>query len=86
MTDYVLRLLVLLPLVCGAIYGTLYLMKKMQARQPNASGGGLAIMAVLPLAHGLRLAVVQFESQKILVGIGKNGVTLLAAQTSRPET
>jgi flagellar protein FliO/FliZ len=85
MTEYILRLMILMPLMCAGIYGSLYLTKKIQSRSLKAGARDLAILSVLPVGQGAKLATVQFGPQVLLISIGKNGVACLAQQTETPK-
>lgn len=83
MTDYVLRLVVLLPIVCGLVVGGLYLMKRLQERSGHRGKTRmLRIEEVLSLTPATRIAVIAFENQRILVAVGRNGVTALSHDAS----
>ncbi|WP_432768795.1 flagellar biosynthetic protein FliO [Sphingopyxis sp.] len=81
MLEYFLRLLILLPLVGGLAWGSLWLWKRVQMgvplagpRQPRA----VEMVGVLPLGPGSKLAVVEFAGQQILVAVSRSGITRLA--------
>jgi flagellar protein FliO/FliZ len=81
MLEYILRLLILLPIVGGMAWGSLWLWKRVQmggpltgAKQPRA----VEMVGVLPLGPGTKLAVVEFAGQQILLSVSRNGVTRLA--------
>ena len=80
MSEYLLRLAVLLPLVCGLIVGGLWLARRLQERGPKFARRQrmLRVEEVLSLTPGTRLAVVGFGGERILIALGKNGVTPLA--------
>lgn len=83
---YVLKLLVLLPLIGLMIWGTLKLAKKMQGQFGAPSGGTKAVRIVetTMLSPTLRLAVIEFHGREILVSTGKGGLTRLAEAPARP--
>jgi flagellar protein FliO/FliZ len=75
---YVLKLVVLLPLVCGLMIGCLWLWRRLEARMPGQPATRmLAVKETMMISPGLRLAVLDFEGKKILVSVGRGGVTLL---------
>lgn len=85
MLEYILRLLILLPLVGGMAWGSLWLWKKVQMGQLGLSpmggqrqGRALELRGVLPLGPGAKLAVVEFSGKEILIAISRNGITRLA--------
>ena len=78
MTWYIVKLLVLLPLVCGLMIGCLYAWRKLEARLPKNQGQRMVqVSETMMLAPGLRLAVVEFEGKKLLVSVSRSGVTLV---------
>jgi flagellar protein FliO/FliZ len=81
MTDYLLRLLILLPLVGGMAWGSLWLWKKAQLGLPMAASRkarSLVVADVAPLGPGTKLAVVEFAGQRILLAVSRAGVARLA--------
>jgi len=78
MWSYILKLVILLPLVCGLLIGCLYAWRKLEARLPRNQGQRMVqITETMMLAPGLRLAVVEFEGRKLLVSVSRQGVTLV---------
>jgi len=78
MWSYILKLVILLPLVCGLLIGCLYAWRKLEARLPKNQGTRMIqVKETMMLSAGLRLAVVEFEGQKLLVSVSRSGVTLV---------
>jgi len=78
MWAYVLKLVVLLPLVCGLMIGCLYLWRKLESRLPGQTGERmLTVKETMMVSPGLKLAVLEFEGRKLLVSVGRGGVTLI---------
>ena len=78
MWAYVLKLVVLLPLVCGLLIGCLYAWRKLEARLPGQPANRMVqVKETMLLSPGLRLAVVEFEGHKLLVSVARTGVTLV---------
>lgn len=78
MWSYILKLLVLLPLVCGLMIGALYLWRKLEARMPGQPANRmLKVQETMMISPGLRLAVLEFEGKKLLISVGRGGVNLL---------
>ena len=78
MWSYILKLVILLPLVCGLLIGCLYAWRKLEARLPKNQGTRMVqVKETMMLSPGLRLAVVEFEGRKLLVSVGRSGVTLV---------
>ena len=82
MFEYILRLLILLPLVGGMACGSLWLWKRVQMGVPLVGGAtkprAIEMVDVLPLGPGSKLAVVEFAGQRILVAVSRKGITRLA--------
>ncbi len=78
--SYILKLVILLPLVCGLMIGCLYAWRKLETRLP---GGGkptnrlIAVKETMMISPGLRLAVLDFEGKRLLVSVGRGGVNLI---------
>lgn len=82
MLEYFLRLLILLPLIGGLAWGSLWLWKRVQMGVPLGGGPkqarAIEMVGVLPLGPGSKLAVVEFAGQQILISVSRNGITRLA--------
>ena len=82
MFEYILRLLILLPLIGGLAWGSLWLWKRVQMGVPlvggNAKARAIQMVDVLPLGPGSKLAVVEFAGQQILIAVSRNGITRIA--------
>ena len=78
---YLLNVLLMLALVAGMAVGTLWLMRKFQ---PGLGVGGqrdrlVRIVDAVPMgATGGRLAVVEFEGKRLLVGVSRGRMDVLA--------
>lgn len=85
MLIYVLKLLVLLPLIAGLAWGSLKLAQKMQARLGAAHGTGktVRIVETTMLSPTLKLAVIEFHGREILVSASRQGLTRLAEAPAR---
>ena len=78
MWTYILKLVILLPLVCGLMIGALYLWRKLEARMPGQPQNRLLkVQETMMISPGLRLAVLEFEGRRLLVSVGRGGVNLL---------
>ncbi|HWK36616.1 flagellar biosynthetic protein FliO [Sphingomonas sp.] len=78
MWGYILKLVVLLPLVCGLLIGCLYLWRRLEARMPGNQGERLLkVRETMMISPGLRLAVLDFEGNRLLVSVGRGGVNLI---------
>ncbi|HEX4694602.1 flagellar biosynthetic protein FliO [Sphingomonas sp.] len=76
--SYILKLVVLLPLVCGLMIGCLYLWRRLESRMGAKQVNRLIkVQDTMMLSPGLRLAVIEFEGRKLLVSVGRGGVALI---------
>jgi flagellar protein FliO/FliZ len=82
---YILKLLILLPLIGGMIWGSLKLAKRMQGSLGGPQRGTKAVRIVetTMLSPTLRLAVLEFHGREILVSTSRNGLTRLAEAPAR---
>lgn len=80
MFEYILRLLILIPLVGGLAWGSLWLWKRVQLGLPQAAAGErrARLVEVLPMGVGAKLAVVEFAGRELLVSVTRAGTTLVA--------
>lgn len=81
---YILKLLIMLPLIGLAIWGCLKLAQKVQAKA--GIGGATKSVRVIEttmLSPTLKLAVIEFHGREILVSAGRNGLTRLAEAPAR---
>ncbi|WP_375249599.1 flagellar biosynthetic protein FliO [Sphingomonas sp.] len=87
MWTYILKLVVLLPLVCGLMIGCLYLWRRLEARMPGRPATRMiAVRETMMISPGLKLAVVDFEGKRLLVSVGRGGVTLIETSDQRVTT
>ena len=79
MLDYVLRLLLLVPLVAGLAYGSLWLWRKLQ---PGIAIGNkertIRVVDAIPMGTTGRLAVVEFANRHILVAVSRGRIEKIA--------
>lgn len=79
MLDYLLRLLLLVPLVAGLAYGSLWLWRKLQ---PGISIGNrdraIRVIDAIPMGATGRLAVVEFANRHILVAVSRGRIEKIA--------
>ena len=84
MWAYVLKLVILLPLVCGLMIGCLYLWRRLESRMPGKPSTRLiSVKETMMISPGLRLAVLDFEGKRLLVSVGRGGVNLVDKTDSR---
>ncbi|MBR0553139.1 flagellar biosynthetic protein FliO [Stakelama marina] len=78
MWAYVLKLVVLLPLVCGLLIACLWAWRKLEARMPGQQGEKMIqVKETMMVSAGTRLAVVEFEGRRLLLSVARGGVTLI---------
>ena len=76
--SYILKLVILLPLVCGLMVGCLLLWRKFESRMPGKPTSRLiGVKETMMISPGLRLAVIDFEGRRLLVSDGRGGVHLI---------
>lgn len=76
---YILKLLLMLPLLGLLIWGSLTLTRRLQARIQGGERARIArLVETTMLAPGIRLAVIEFRGREILVGSTRNGLVRLA--------
>ncbi|MBV1918133.1 MAG: flagellar biosynthetic protein FliO [Sphingomonadaceae bacterium] len=81
---YVLKLLVLLPMIAGLAWGCLKLAQKMQQRTATGTGEkSVRIVETTMLSPSLKLAVIEFHGREILVSASRQGLTRLAEAPKR---
>ena len=84
MVWYILKLLVLLPLIAGMAWGCLKLAQKMQERAGTGAGTkSVKILETTMLSPSLKLAVLEFHGREILVSVSRQGLTRLAEAPRR---
>jgi flagellar protein FliO/FliZ len=85
MLCYVVKLILLLPLIGGMIWGSLKLAQRLQGKFGMPQGGTRAIKIVetTMLSPTMRLAVIEFHGREILVSTSRNGLTRLAEAPAR---
>jgi len=79
MLDYLLRLLLLVPLVGGLAFGSLWLWRKLQ---PGIAIGSreraIRVVDAIPMGATGRLAVVEFANRHILVAVSRGRIEKIA--------
>lgn len=80
MLEYILRLVILVPLVGGLAFASLWLWKRVQIGLPamRTQERSLRLVDAVPLGPGSKLAVVRFDERNLLVAVTRGQVTLLA--------
>lgn len=80
MFEYILRLLILVPMVGGLAWGSLWMWKRVQAGLPQARHADqpVRVSASLSLGASGKLAVVEFAGRQLLVAVSRSGISLIA--------
>jgi flagellar protein FliO/FliZ len=76
---YILKLVILIPLVAGLAWGSLWLWRR---AQQGIGGAGrrerlVTLLDATPLGATARLAVVEFEGKRLLLAVSRTGVQLI---------
>ena len=89
MVEYLLRLVLLLPLLALLIWGSLWLTRFLQTRlarglgQTDGTRQSLELIETSLVAPGLKLAVVRFHDREILLGCSRTGLVRLGDSEAR---
>lgn len=78
---YILKMLLLLPLLAGMIWGSLWLTRKVQstiAAGAKRETRAARLVETTMIGPGMRLAVIEFRGREILVGATRQGLVRLA--------
>ncbi|MEO5587612.1 MAG: flagellar biosynthetic protein FliO [Novosphingobium sp.] len=82
---YILKLIVLLPLIGLLAWGCLKFAQKMQTKVSGAAAGkAVRVVETTMLSPTLKLAVIEFHGREILVSVSRQGLTRLAEAPARP--
>ena len=78
--EYVLKLLILVPLVAALAYGSLWLWRRVQ---PGMAIGGnrqraIKVIDAIPMGATGRIAVIEFANKQILVSVSRGKIEKLA--------
>lgn len=87
---YLLKLVILLPLIGVLAWGCLWLARRMQERVGTPAAGRSArrsvrVVETLMLSPTLRLAVIEFHGREILVSASRQGLATLAEAPARTD-
>jgi len=79
MLEYLLKLLILVPLVGGLAYGSLWLLRRFQ---PGMAIGNreraIKVIDAIPMGATGRIAVIEFANKQILVSVSRGRIEKLA--------
>ena len=88
MLIYILKLVIMLPIVAGLAWGSLYLWRKSQTVglfQPGAADRSVSITQVLTLGTQGKLVVLDANGRKLLVGVTRGQIALLDANLTQED-
>ena len=82
---YVIKLIVVLPLIAALAWGSLKLAQKLQGKLGVTPAGvkSVRIIETTMLSPTLKLVVVEFHGREILVSASRQGLTRLAEAPAR---
>ena len=80
MFEYILRLFILVPLVGGMAWGSLWLWRRMQLGLPitAVTAKPARMIDIIPAGAGAKLAVVEFGDRQLLIAISRSQISLIA--------
>jgi flagellar protein FliO/FliZ len=79
MWAYILKLVILIPLVGGLAYGSLWLWRRVQPGMAfNQRARLVKLVDAIPLGATGKLAVVDFGGKRLLLAVSRTGVTLVS--------
>ena len=81
---YILKLIILLPVIGALAWGCLKLAKKVQDKAGIGAGTkSIRIVETTMLSPTLKLAVIEFHGREILVSVSRQGLSRLAEAPTR---
>ena len=79
MWAYVLKLVILIPLVGGLAFGSLWLWRRVQPGMAFTQRARMVkLVDAIPLGATGKLAVVDFGGRRLLLAVSRTGVTLVS--------
>ena len=79
MWTYILKLVILIPLVAGLAYGSIWLWRRIQPGMAMGQREKLVkLVDAVPLGATGRLAVVEFGDKRLLLAVSRTGIQLLS--------
>ena len=79
--EYLVRLFVVVPLIGGLAWGSLWLWKRVQLGLPvkPESNRQVRVVDAVTLGTNGKLLVVEFGSDTLLLGVSRNGINRLSS-------
>lgn len=86
MGEYILKLAIVLPLICGLAWGSLMLWKRLYGGIPSWGQAERTIQVIDALSMGTngRLVVVAFAGRNLLLSATRGQISLLAEAMPEP--
>ena len=85
MNFYIIKLLVLLPVMGLLIFGALWLYRKYQpALMQGQNARSIRLVETMPMGSFCKLAVVEFDDKRLLLSISRNSVSCVLASEKKP--
>ena len=82
---YFMMLVIMLPLVGGMAYGALWLWRKYQPGLLGAQGDrAIKVLEMLPMGTFGKLAVVEFDGQRVLISVTRGRIEKIADGARAP--
>jgi flagellar protein FliO/FliZ len=79
MWAYILKLVILIPLVGGLAYGSLWLWRRVQPGMAFTQRARMVkLVDAIPMGTSGKLAVVDFAGKRLLLGVSRTGITLIS--------
>ena len=79
MWAYILKLVILIPLVGGLAFGSLWLWRRVQPGMAFTQRARMVkLVDAIPLGATGKLAVVDFAGKRLLLAVSRTGVTLIS--------
>ena len=86
MTAYILKLILMVPLVGGLAFGALWLWRKVQPGMALGQRARLVkLVDAVPLGATGRLAVVEFGDKRLLLAVSRSGGVQLLSEDALEE-
>jgi flagellar protein FliO/FliZ len=79
MWAYILKLVILIPLVGGLAFGSLWLWRRVQPGMAFSQRERMVkLVDAIPLGATGKLAVVDFAGKRLLLAVSRTGITLVS--------
>ena len=83
MWAYILKLVILIPLVGGLAFGSLWLWRRVQPGMAFTQRARMVkLVDAIPLGATGKLAVVDFAGKRLLLAVSRTGVSLISETTA----